>query len=121
MRVLVADDQSNVRYGLTVLLEEQSEIEIMGEATNFKELLRLILAECPDLILLSWELPGLYGENLMKSMRLICSDVHIVVMSSQIEAAERAIELGADDFVSKAEPPERLLEVIHHYQSVSPP
>ena len=117
MRVLIADDKDSVRYGLSTLLDEQSAVEIVGEAKSFKNLLHQIQIDCPDMILLSWELPGQDGETLIKSMRLICPNVTIVVMSSQPEAAKRALKLGADDFVSKAEPPKRLLDLIHNYLS----
>ena len=115
MKILIADDQTNVRYGLTVLLEEQTEVEILGDATSFKELLHQILKECPDIILLSWDLPDLTGENLIQSMCLICPDVHIVVMGSSVNVADQALEAGAKDYVSKTEPPERLLNVIRQY------
>jgi DNA-binding NarL/FixJ family response regulator len=117
MKILIADENSAVRYGLAALLEEQNNVRIVGEAANFKDLLRQVLEGCPDLILLSWELPGKNGESLMVSVRLICPQVLIVVMSSRSGVAERALELGADDFISKAEPPERLLDVIHRYLS----
>ena len=115
MKVLIADSNSAIRYGLTVLIEEQEDIEIIGEAVDFNELIQRILERCPDLILLSWELLGLGGKNLMQTVRLICPDVHVVVMSSQTKAADLALSAGADNFISKAEPPERLLAVIRGY------
>ena len=120
MKVLIADHKENVRYGLRALLEEQPQVEQVLEAKSFKDLLSLILIDCPNLILLSWELPGQSGETLMKSMRLICPDVHIVVVSSQPGVAEVALNLGADDFVSKTDAPEKLLAIIKKVFSSSP-
>ncbi len=117
MKILIADENNAVRYGLAALLEEQNNVRIVGEAATFRDLLLQILEDCPDLILLSWELPGHNDESLMMSMRLICPQVIIVVMSSHPGTAELALELGADDFISKTEPPERLLEIIHCYCS----
>jgi DNA-binding NarL/FixJ family response regulator len=48
MRVLLADDESNVRYGLGVLLEERSDIEVVGEAADAEDLLAQVEAVCPD-------------------------------------------------------------------------
>ncbi|HBX71224.1 MAG TPA: hypothetical protein DEH25_18070 [Chloroflexi bacterium] len=117
MKILIADDKDSVRYGLAAFLEEQTQVEIVGEAVNFKDLLHLMLIGCPEMILLSWNLPGQRGKNLLNSVRLICPEAYIVVMSSQIETAEEALSWGADNFISKAEPPERLLEVIHQAMS----
>lgn len=115
MKVLIAESKNTVRYGLIALLEEQHAVEIVGEAVHFKELLRCIQTDCPDMILLSWELSGQGGEMLIRSIRLICPEVNIVVLSSQPEVADLALELGADHFISKAESPQCLLEVIRKY------
>ena len=115
MKVLIAESTSTVRYGLKAWLEEQPAVEIVGEAVHFKGLLHCIQIDCPDMVLLSWELFGQGGEMLIRSIRLICPDVKIVVLSSQPEIADRVLELGGDHFISKAEPPQCLLEVIRHY------
>ena len=60
MRILIADHESNVRYGLRVLLEERSEFEVVGEVAEAKELLAQIQVTCPDLVLLGWELQGFW-------------------------------------------------------------
>ena len=117
MNILIADENSAVRYGVAVLLEELPQARILGEAANFRDLHSLMRAGCPDLLLLSWELPGLNGANLLQAVRLICPRATIVVLSSQSEAAEQARAGGADAFVSKAEPPEQLWAVIKNYSS----
>lgn len=117
MNVLIADENTSVRYGLLVLLEELPQVNIVGEAASFEDMIRLILMDCPDMILLSWELPRQGDEALIKSLRLMCPKVTLIVMSSQLKTADRARELGADDFISKAEPAEKLLEVIKQYLS----
>ena len=61
MRIVLADGESNIRYGLRVLLEERLGIEVAGEAADVRDLLAQVKAGCPDLVLLSWELPGLAG------------------------------------------------------------
>lgn len=117
MNVLIADGNTSVRYGIIALLEELPQVNIVGEAASFKDMERLILMDCPDMILLSWELPGKGSEALIKSIRLMCPQATIVIMSSQLNAASRAQELGADGFISKAEPAEKLLQVIRYYSS----
>ncbi len=59
MRILLADDQTRVRFALRVLLERQPGLAVVGEATNSRDLLDQINATRPDTVLLDWELPGL--------------------------------------------------------------
>ena len=59
MRILLADRESNVRYGLRVLLEERSEFETVGEAADAEDLLAQIEAAWPDWVLLSCGCQGL--------------------------------------------------------------
>ena len=112
MRILLADGQSNVRYGLRVLLEERSEFEVVGEAADVEDLLAQIEVACPDLVLLGWELPGLAGADLLPILRSVCDEVYVIVLSGRPEARQAVLDAGADAFVSKVESPERLLAAI---------
>jgi DNA-binding NarL/FixJ family response regulator len=112
MRILLADHESNVRYGLRVLLEERPEFEVEGEAADAEELLAQIEAACPDLVLLSWGLPGPAGTDLLLALRSVCDDLYVIVLSGRSEARQAILDAGANAFVSKVEPPERLLAAI---------
>ena len=112
MRILLADYESNVRYGLRVLLEERSEFEVVGEAADAEDLLAQIEAVCPDLVLLSWGLPGLAGTDLLPALRSVCDDLYVIVLSGRPEARQAILDAGANAFISKVESPERLLATI---------
>jgi DNA-binding NarL/FixJ family response regulator len=112
MRILLADHESNVRYGLRVLLEEWSEFEVVGEAVDAEDLLAQIEASCPDLVLLSWELPGLAGADLLPALRSVCDDLYVIVLSGRPEARQAILDAGANAFLSKIESPEQLLAAI---------
>jgi DNA-binding NarL/FixJ family response regulator len=112
MRILLADVESNVRYGLQVLLEEQSDLQVAGEAADAEELMELVEAACPDLLLMSWGLPGRQGADLLAALRRVCEGLYVIVLSGRPEARQAVLEAGADAFVSKVEPPERLLAAI---------
>jgi DNA-binding NarL/FixJ family response regulator len=112
MRILLADGESNVRYGLRVLLEERPEFEVVGEAADAEDLLAQIEAACPDLVLLSWGLPGLAGADLLPTLRSVKDDLYVIVLSGRPEARQTVLDAGANAFVSKVEPPERLLAAI---------
>ena len=65
MRILIADDWLNVQDALRVLLEQQPGFTVVGEVVDTRALLAQLEAECPDLLLLGWELPGLAGADLL--------------------------------------------------------
>ena len=112
MRILLADHESNVRYGLRVLLEERPELEVVGEAADAEDLLAQIEASCPDLVLLSWGLPGLVGADLLPALRSVCDDLYVIVLSGRPEARQAILDAGANAFISKIESPEQLLAAI---------
>ena len=112
MRILLADHESNVRYGLRVLLEERPEFEVVGEATDAEDLLAQIEAVCPDLVLLSWGLPGFAGTDLLPALWSVCDDLYVIVLSGRPEARQAILDAGANAFISKIESPEQLLAAI---------
>lgn len=115
MRILLADSQPKVRFGLRVLLERQPGLKVAGEATNAEELLAQIEADCPDLVLLGWGLPGLAKADLLSALRRVCPNLFVIALSGRPELRRAALDAGADAFVYKCDPPERLLEAIADY------
>lgn len=112
MRILLADDQPKVRFALGVLLERQPGLEVMGEAADAEDLLLRAEVDCPDLLLLGWELPGLAAVGSLTALREVCPNVFVIALSGRPEARQAALDAGADVFVSKTDPPERLLAAI---------
>lgn len=112
MRILVADDQDRVRYALRTLLDAQPGLDVVAEAADVHELLSTVQAICPDVVLLDWELPGLAVSAILPVLHQYCPETTIIVLSCDPEARSVALAAGADHFVSKAHPPERLLGAI---------
>lgn len=110
--ILIADDQPRVRHALRLLLEQELAPEAVDEAAEAKTLLAQVAASCPDLVLLDWGLPGMAAPDLLIALRQTRTALTIIVLSGQPEAEEKALAAGADAFVSKADPPERLLAAI---------
>jgi CheY-like chemotaxis protein len=71
----------------------------------------------PDLILLDWELPGLPKIGSMTGLQNVYPNLLVIVLSGRPEVRQKALAAGADAFVSKADPPERLLAVLHSMNS----
>jgi len=116
MDILLADELK-VRLALRVLLEQTAGLAVVGEASNAQDLFAQADAKHPDLVLLDWTLPGLHDDGALRTLRRICPDVSVIVLSGRPEARSPALAAGADAFVSKVDPPERLLAAIgtlHH-------
>ncbi len=112
MRVLIADNQSRVRFALRALLARQAEVELVGEASCAHDLLEQAKSARPDLLLLGWELTGLAADSPLSALRKTCPNLRVIALSGRSEARQAALDAGADVFVSKTHPPERLLAAI---------
>ena len=113
MRILLADDQSEVRLALHLLLEQEAGLTIVEEVSEADELLGQVEMTCPDVVLLDWELPGLQASVVVPSLRAMCPHLSVIALSGLPEAREAAISADVDGFVNKGDPPERLLETVH--------
>jgi DNA-binding NarL/FixJ family response regulator len=112
MRILIADHWPNVQSALRLLLEQQPGCEVVGEVHEAGQLLARVAEQCPDVVLLGWELAGLGGGALLADLRTICPGLCVVALSGRADARQAALDAGADAFVSKVAPPERLLSVV---------
>ncbi len=116
MRILLADDQPKVRFALRVLLERQPGLQVVGEAVDARDLVGQVRAVHPDVVLLSWELPGLSQFDAISALRKVSPDLLVIALSGRPEARQAALDAGANVFVSKGDPPDRLLDIIEACQ-----
>ncbi len=114
MRVILADDQPEVRSALRLLLEEKPNMKVMAEVSNMKELEQQVRSICPELILLDWELPGIDPANLVSLLHSRCPGLAVIALSSRPQMKMAAIEAGVRHFICKSEPPERLLMALEN-------
>ena len=114
MRVLIADDQPQVCSALRLLLRVKLGAATACEASNVEQALELAGVEQPDLVLLDWELPAQGGAAVLVGLRAAHPGLAVIALSSRPEARQAALEAGADAFVSKGEPPERLVSSVNN-------
>ena len=123
MRVLVADDQAGLRSAIRLLLEEDPDVEVIGEAAEARTLLAKAETMQPHLLLLDWELAGLKalggGREVLEALHDRLPHLRVIVLSGQPEAGMLALAAGADDFVSKGDPPESLLDALRRAKYVN--
>ena len=113
MKILLADDQAEIRMGLRMLLEQENEMDISGEASDTEELLELMKKLQPDLLLLDWELPGISRIDAVPHLRKLSAKTKIIALSGLPEAKSAANLSGVDSFVSKGDRPDTILNTIN--------
>ncbi len=108
MRVMIADDDVQVRSALRLLLEQRQDAELAAEADSADEIIATASAIAPDVILLDWQLCGNDSRSLLRLLRYKYPDVAVIALSARPESKRCAIEAGACAFISKNDPPEVL-------------
>lgn len=112
MRILLADERPKTRFALRALLRQQAGLAVVGEAAHATELLALVEETSPDVVLLGWGLRGLPAAELLPALRRVSPSAYLIALSSRPEVRQTALAAGADAFVSKIDPPGRLLLAI---------
>ena len=100
-RVLIVDDEKDVRWALCTLMRDQGMTAL--EAQNGREALGSIRAECPDVVLLDIRLPDVDGMQVLKEVRRSDLTTPVIMLTAYgtIELAVEAVKSGAYDFLSK--------------------
>lgn len=113
-RILIVDDHPIVRQGFTLLLNQEPDFIVCGEAEEPRQALELAAAVNPELVLVDISLKESNGIELIKDLRTHFPSLPILVVSLHDENvyAERTLRAGAKGFVMKAEPTEVMLQAI---------
>lgn len=119
MRVLVADGREKVRSALQLLLEQEEDVDVVGEASSDGSLLAVAEEQGPDVILVDWELPGRPMGTLLPTLRLLLPAVKVIALSGRPEARLEATEAGVEAFVSKNAPSEELLAALDELRAAT--
>jgi DNA-binding NarL/FixJ family response regulator len=116
IRVLVIEDNVGFRDALVALLEQQTDLEVVGKAGSLSEVRTIIeaLLDSMDVVLLDRGLPDGDGLKLLGEVRAVSPSVRVYVISSTAEVIHPrdAIEAGADGVIDKMETPEQVFAAI---------
>lgn len=115
MLILVADKRSRIRFALRLLIEQATGHAIAAEVSDAESLTAKIRETLPDLVLLEWELLKENTGKLIASLKEDYPQMKVVVLSGQPKWCQAALRAGADDFVSKVDPPDRLMLILNSY------
>jgi DNA-binding NarL/FixJ family response regulator len=114
IRVLLAEDHPVTRRGLRDLLDKSVDVEIVGEASDGSEALRLIEELAPDVLLLDMEMPGLKGVEVAQKLQGGGSSVRILALSAyeDKEYIRGVLASGAAGYLTKGEASQTIVEAV---------
>jgi two-component system, NarL family, response regulator LiaR len=112
--VLIVDDHFMVRQGLCALLETQTDISVVGQASSGEEAVRLCADLAPDLVLMDLVMPGLNGVEATRQIKHSCPHTQVIVLTSyhEDEHIVPSIKAGALSYLLKDVSPKELLAAV---------
>jgi two-component system response regulator NreC len=114
IRLLLVDDHAVVRSGLRMLLENEPEMEIVGEAGTAHEAIERVAALAPDVVLMDIGLPDLSGIEATQAIKQRSPQVAVVALTihEDEEYFFQMLQAGASGYVPKRAAPEELLTAV---------
>ncbi|MFH1726238.1 MAG: response regulator transcription factor [Elusimicrobiota bacterium] len=115
--VLIAEDQTLFREGIKDLLDAEKGIEVVGEAVDGQEVMRIAKKLKPDVILMDIKLPHLDGISATRQLRKDLPDTNILILSAFEDEAHvlEAIQAGANGYLSKMLPAAELVRALRTF------
>ena len=107
--IFLAEGEEHVRQALRLMLEQEPDVQIIGQARSVESLLAQVCRQSPDAILLDWNLPGLHPQRLIRTLRECCPAAQLVALSVKPEDEKAANEYGVDGFISLQLPAESFM------------
>jgi DNA-binding NarL/FixJ family response regulator len=115
IRLVVVDDHPVVRHGLVSMLGYEKDLQVVGEAANGQDAVKVILEQKPDVTLLDLRLPDFSGIEVMKQVRAQWSPTRFLVLTTYDtdEYIIPALSNGAQGYLLKDTSPDELVRAIH--------
>ncbi|MBN1490724.1 MAG: response regulator transcription factor [Phycisphaerae bacterium] len=119
IRVLIVDDHALVREALSERLQREPGITVVGTAGTADEAIEKANACNPNVILMDIDMPGLICFDAAKTIASLRPDAHIIFLSAFTHDGyiEQALEVEARGYLTKREPPDRVVEAIREVAS----
>ena len=114
IKVVLAEDHTIVRQGLRSILEQHAGIEVIAEAENGREAVRIAEQMKPDVVLMDFSMPGLNGLEATRQIKQRVPDVKVLVLTRHAnrEYIESILRAGASGYLIKKSAADRLIIAI---------
>jgi DNA-binding NarL/FixJ family response regulator len=112
IRVVIVDDHKMFAQALTVLLEDDARIALVGTASTAEQGIELAVAERADVVVMDITMPGMDGLEATRHLHLLRPEAAVVVLSGTADFAEAARDAGAEGFLTKGGVHEEVAEAI---------
>ena len=114
LRIVLVDDHEVVRRGLSLLLNLEADMEVVGEAASGLQAIEQVKALKPDIVLMDLQMPGMRGAQAAQSIKQLYPETRVLIVSG-VEKGEEivsALESDVDGYVLKDAPPNELIQAI---------
>lgn len=114
IRILIADDHGVMRAGLRAMLEDEPDIEVVGEAANGQAVIDLAGKLLPDIVLLDIGMPDIDGIEATRRIKRTYSQIQVLILTlyEDEKLLREAIKVGASGYVIKRAAEEELMAAI---------
>jgi len=114
LKIAIAEDQALVRRSMALLIGRETDMQVVAEAADGRELLEKMEQTRADIALLDIQMPVLGGFDTAQQLRAAWPELRILMLSLRDDAAalRKAIEAGADGYFSKNAPPGELIQAL---------
>ncbi|HNZ13402.1 MAG TPA: response regulator transcription factor [Anaerolineaceae bacterium] len=114
VRILIADDHLIIRQGIRLILETGEDFELVGEAADGAEALRLCRELHPDVVLMDLRMPGMDGITAIERLRVEMPEIGVVILTTfnEDDLMRRGLRAGAKGYLLKDTSRERLFHAI---------
>jgi two-component system response regulator NreC len=115
LRIIIADDHATVREGLTLLINAQPDMEIVGEAGDGRAAVALALELLPDIVVMDISMPVLNGLKATEEIKHLCPQVKVVTLTRHTDSGylQELLRAGASGYIVKQSVSTELISAIH--------
>jgi DNA-binding NarL/FixJ family response regulator len=114
LKILIADDHALLRDGLKALVNEQPDMEVVGEAENGRMALEQARKLQPDIVLMDISMPDVNGAQATRQLKRVCPNVHVLALTAHEDNSylRHMLEAGASGFLLKRAAAQQLIQAI---------
>lgn len=114
IRIIVAEDHATVREGLRLIINAQSDMEVVADAEDGRTAIELAQKLRPDLVLMDVSMPRLNGLKATEKLKECCPEIHVLAVTRHKDDGylQQILRAGASGYLLKQSPPAELIHAI---------